>query len=362
MKLPSILDLTDEQVFVVDLPVNGRFLISGPAGSGKTIMAIYRLWSLSMHGRKPVLMTYSRPLKGFSSLAAHRLELESSVKTFHEWFNAYWKRRFNESVPRGVDEFTFDWPEILLRLGDAEQIKIEIDDLVVDEGQDLPREFYLATQLLARNITVFADENQRITEAQSTLPEIENFLGCGTVHRPIASNIRNTVQIARLASRFVDTDLQLPKREGPVPELHWHSSAREIVDRVVKHLREHPSEEIAVTVRHQRTLKSLWLEFNKKSISSTQIYVRADRRPRDIDFSKRGVKLLTFNAMKGLEFDAVFAGELESFPNDPSDHGARMQLYVLATRARKRLHFFYRGATEPDLLSQIPNDVLKRSL
>ncbi|GAA4598089.1 hypothetical protein GCM10023194_74710 [Planotetraspora phitsanulokensis] len=361
MRLPSILDLSEEQEFVTNLPAVGRFLISGPAGSGKTIMALYRTWSLVMQGRRPVLMTYSRPLKGYCAQAARRLGLESTVMTFHEWFSNYWKRRFNQNPPVQDDRYSFNWNAILLRLGQADRTEIEIEDLVVDEGQDLPREFYLVSTLIAENVTVFADENQRITDTQSTLEEIRSFLGPGTLHRAVGLNARNTVEIARFAGLFADEALPVPTRRGQPPELHWYSRMREVIDRIVRYTKENPGHEVAITAQHQQTILSLWTELDRQRVSSAQIYVRRGTIRRDIDFGKRGTKILTARSMKGLEFDAVFVTDLETYSTDATDHATRMQMYVLATRARERLHLMYRGSAEPPIVAQIPDNVLLRS-
>ncbi|MEU3169395.1 ATP-binding domain-containing protein [Streptosporangium sp. NPDC006930] len=347
---------------MIDLPAVGRFLISGPAGSGKTIMALYRVWTLVMQGRKPVLMTYSRPLKNYCLIAASRLELDSTVMTFHEWFSGYWKKRFNQRPPRGIEEFTFDWSAILLELGRAGHPEVEIEDLVIDEGQDLPHEFYLVSTILAENVTVFADENQRISDSQSTLKEIKSFLGDGTVHHSVSSNSRNTMEIARLAEIFVDENLSLPTRRGKHPELHWYSTTKEIIDRIVKYIKENPGYEVAVTAQHQQTIKGLWMELDRRKVSSAQIYVRNGSAPAKIDFAKRGIKILTSKSMKGLEFDAVFVTDIETYSTDAADHAARMQMYVLTTRAREELHLFYRGSAEPSIVSRIPHTTLRRTL
>lgn len=168
--------------------------------------------------------------------------------------------------------------------------------------------------------------------------------------------------MAKFAGLFADESLPLPTRHGKRPELHWCSTTREIIDRIVRYIKDNPGHEVAVTAQHQRTITGLWLELDRRKVSSAQIYVRRGNAPAKIDFAKRGIKILTAKSMKGLEFDAVIVADLETYPTDATDHAARMQMYVLATRAREELHLLYRGSTEPPIVSQVPHATLRRSL
>jgi hypothetical protein len=362
MNLPSILALTDEQTFIVEMPIKGRFLITGPAGSGKSIMALYRAWMLSMEGRSTVLMTYSQPLKQYFSRAAASLELSASVKTFHEWFNDYWMRRFKQKPPAGNERFAFDWPNILQALESAGHTDFEIQDLVVDEGQDLPWHFYLVARLLAENITIFADENQRITSSQSTLAEIRTALGAGVECRSVTSNMRNTYEIGVLANRFTDTPVTVSSQHGPIPALTWYENLRSVADHVAAYVIANPGLDVGVALQRGGQLKGLWHELSRRRVQSAQIYQRTGqgRIPGKIDFAKRGPKLLVATSMKGLEFDTLFVPDMESYSEDVSDHAARMLVYVLSTRARRELYMGYRARHEPPLLAAVPDNILKR--
>ena len=48
--------------------------------------------------------------------------------------------------------------------------------LLVDEAQDLPKQFLLMAREMAAQLTVFADENQRINVVNSELSEIRRAI------------------------------------------------------------------------------------------------------------------------------------------------------------------------------------------
>ena len=75
-------------------------------------------------------------------------------------------------------------------------------------------------EYLSKNITVFADENQRLMEHNSTLADIRLYSGISGETFELRRNYRNTLEIAALARHFcVDTknlpDLPTRRREKP---------------------------------------------------------------------------------------------------------------------------------------------------
>ena len=77
--------------------------------------------------------------------------------------------------------------------------------------------------------------------------------------------------------------------------------------------------------------------------------------PGKIDFSKPGIKLLTHQSAKGLEFDTVFLPELQKWNTaDLALEKFRKQMYVLVSRARRQLFLSYTGSGDPAILGELP--------
>ncbi|MFE5401613.1 hypothetical protein ACFQ9Z_09440 [Streptomyces sp. NPDC056580] len=84
-------------------------------------------------------------------------------------------------------------------------------------------------------------------------------------------------------------------------------------------------------------------------------------RYRTLDLARPGIVLVHRASAKGLGFDTVVIPDTHTdAATDPTSSALRMTYYVLATRARRELHFAYEGGTEPPLLAQVTPGVLMR--
>ncbi|MEV5898277.1 AAA family ATPase [Nonomuraea fuscirosea] len=200
MKPLTYLELsTPLQGILIDLPFEGRHLVTGPPGSGKTLLAAHRAAMLDIADREVGLITYSNLLRQYTAILGDQVGLKGKVITFHKWFHEFWRRRFGAAPPPGERPGSFDWLTIMSSLARSpDSLGKEFESLVVDEGQDLPKEFYLLCRQLAADVTVFADEAQCIGDSQSTLLEIQRALGPARRFWKISANHRNTRQIATL--------------------------------------------------------------------------------------------------------------------------------------------------------------------
>lgn len=250
----TYLDLTQEQRSCLDdLPFDGNHLISGPPGSGKSLLAAQRAVMLALTGTPVVLLTYSNLLHQSLAGAVHALgpvDRSVRVRTVHAWLTEW----YGEKPPGGPDGW-FDWPDLYERAAATDPPPGLA--LVVDEGQDLPPEFYRLCRLLGTRTTVYADECQRLTDTNSTLAEIAERLGHCARHE-LDGNHRNTRQIASFAAHFhTGAGLPpIPERGGPPARLHRlpQRGAAELVMLLAK---QHPQHTIGVIAHSKHTQFSL---------------------------------------------------------------------------------------------------------
>jgi superfamily I DNA/RNA helicase len=377
MRTPSYEELSKEQDAICVLaPLEGATLVSGPPGTGKTVVAFYRAEVAAKKRQTPRLVMYNSVLRRFSGNASRDKEVCDGVNTFHSWLWSWWQHAFRSRVPE-VARFSPNWEKALEQVfalgGNPDQRKRAFagwGHLIIDEGQDFANGFYqLASVMLlhAANqgdksvaLTVLADENQRIkVDSNSCIAEIEKHLLIPDErHFALKRNYRNTYEIARAASHFycgLRTGIPaLPEgRHGNTPEIRRMPDLDASVDSIRRFVANQSDLEVGVFL----PTKALQIKyFNKlqhrlKDLKGVRVqrYTSGDSEhdAESLEFDRPGtVTVLCDNSCKGLEFDAVFIPEVQARRWDPAsvDH-MRMQFYVLSSRARRNLTFLYEAKT-----------------
>ncbi|SOE56749.1 hypothetical protein SAMN05446589_1087 [Streptomyces sp. OV198] len=356
----TYLDLTPEQrACLDDLPFDGNHLVSGPPGSGKSLLAAQRAVMLALTGTQVTLLTRSNLLRQSLAAVVHGLgpaDRSVRVATAHSWLTDWLGK-----APSTADG-SYDWEACYDRA--AETGPVPGLTLVVDEGQDLPPDFYRLCRLLQARTTVYADECQRLTDTNSTLAEIAQRLGRCT-HVELDGNHRNTYQIASFAAQFhTGADIpSLPLRQGPAPRVH-RLPPRGAADLLIHLSERHPRQTIGVIVNSTHAQFSLLGSLERRAPRlKPQLYTsQAPKgRFRTLDLDRPGIVLVHRASAKGLGFDTVVIPDTHTdIAVDPTSAALRMTYYVLATRARRELHLAYEGDTEPPLLAQVGRGVLLR--
>lgn len=355
LKLPSYQQLSKEQDAINNLPLNSSYMVIGPPGTGKTVMAIYRAAMFKKTGKKSHFMVYSRPLTQYLEQAMKETGVDGIATTLHSWFPRWYWQNFRQTLPQLAD-WVYDWNAIFEALSRHSSFD-RYDHIVVDEGQDFPKEFYLVIRLLTDNITVFADENQRITEQNSTLKEIALYAKARDTYK-LTRNYRNTRPIAEFAAHFyngLSTGIpELPVKAGPKPRVVRASSLEAQVEFIARYERTNSDKDIAVfvaTTQQQRTIHRLLLG---KTHNPVQMYVSKDKQLKVLNFQEQGIKVINYQSAKGLEFDTVFLPCLDTRLSAPQSELEKMRFYVLASRAREELYLLYCGSDCPPLIQTVP--------
>ncbi|QRN94559.1 AAA family ATPase [Archangium violaceum] len=160
MRLPAYQELSREQDRVNNLPLDDSYLVVGPPGTGKTVMALYRANMLDKKRVNVSLLMLSRLLSQYTDDAAESLELEAAISTFHRWFYGFYYSSYGRKYPQ-VSKFKPDWAAILKQVAKKPPSAHSLPHLIVDEGQDFAPGFFPLARHIARTVTIFADENQR---------------------------------------------------------------------------------------------------------------------------------------------------------------------------------------------------------
>ena len=206
--LPKEQELTKDQRIAIRKPANGQYLIVGSPGTGKSVVALWRLKKYADEGRIQFL-TFNHVLNHANSALAGG-SLKDQMNTAMSWlYDFHWKVVDGKSATYHEDKM----PELSDHQPDYEKVKERFKEhgadcsnlsLIVDEGQDLPQGWYEAVESLnVENFFVVADQNQQITEENSSHDELKDVLGLDSsdvIH--LNENWRNTTSIAAFANYF----------------------------------------------------------------------------------------------------------------------------------------------------------------
>ena len=375
MRLPTYEELSDEQDAVYLMaPLDGATLVSGPPGTGKTVIAFYRAEAVARKGRTPKVVMYNNVLHRYTRNASTQAAVQQGVRTWWSWYGHWWTNVFGGRSPE-IKPWHPDWQRVLERVftlaadpAALQRASNHWGHLIVDEGQDFGKGFYQTAAVLlhlgqsggthSHALTVLADENQRLqADLNSCLDDIRGALSLDERrHYKLTRNYRNTLQVARVAASFycgLPTGVpELPEgRRGPLPRLHGRSGLDDAVEFMVRFVENHRDLEVAVFLPNG----ALQVKYYNKLAYRlglaapgvvVQMYRSSDRGGADkLRFDAPGtVTVLCDQSAKGLEFDAVFIPDLESRRWDPAAiDQMRMQFYVLCSRARTHLHFLHSG-------------------
>jgi superfamily I DNA/RNA helicase len=351
LRLPAFEDLSKEQDVIYNLELDGNYIVSGPPGTGKSVMALYRAQALTIDDRQPAVLMYNNVLQQYTAQAARSINVSGYITTFHKWLSSFWRTHYGSTPPTlESSSYDHDWGEIAQIFLSRPPSDSKLNDLLVDEGQDLALGFFRMARFLAKNITVFADENQQIKDHNTTLTEIEKAIGARE-HLVLDRNYRNSREIAELAKHYYcGTPTGIPKapsRKGAKPILQNFANLNELVEFVVAYVSGRtnlsigiacPSAKLQTKLMNRLELRDLGVPIQMYSSKS------ADPRHKSLDFVRAGITLVHYQSLKGLEFDTLFVPGLEQSTQDHTSAATRMLFYVVMSRARDELYISWTGS------------------
>lgn len=363
-KLPAYQELSKEQDGVFRLPLSGTHLVVGPPGTGKTVIAVYRAELYKKGGQATRFLMFNNTLNQYLSYAVELRNLGDVTSTFHKWFWEWYKHTYKTDPPQ-IDDFIFDWQKIHENIASKGLNGFEkFSHLVIDEGQDFPIGMYQVLPLFVDNLTIFADENQRIFEHNTTVKEIQRTLGLKKIHN-LTRNYRNTRQIAEFASHFyagLDSGIpDLPDRQGSLPRLNvglpWDNQMR----LMSTYAKNNAAKQIGIFAGTKNQVYAIYKSLGSELQGTVplQMYVSGDRYNSSIDFSKPGIKIMCYNSAKGLEFDTVFLPLLHERRTDANIDNENMRFFVLTSRARDELIMMSEKDRPPVFMRHVPDSLYR---
>ncbi len=319
----ALVELTKEQAALLNrCGRDRRMVVTGCAGSGKTMIAIERARQLAQAGRSVLFVCFNK------ALCRHLQETSKAEGldffTFHGLCTRLARKAEIDLPSYDGDPPPEFFSEVLpyALIEAVEKLGGLYDDILVDEAQDLHNDWLSALTCTLRDaaagsLWLFMDDNQRVYDAQLEVPP---------EFRPwdLNVNCRNTQAIHNEVMKLYQGEV-VPQVTGPpgrAPVLHLAGDQSDAVAGVLEHLcgqEDIRPQDVVVLSGHGR--------------EHSEVYGREAGRWRYTD--KRGQKgnkvyFSSIRGFKGLESPVVVLCELDNLDAESRDH----QIYVGMSRAR----------------------------
>jgi hypothetical protein len=367
-ELPGIQDLSKEQEAARALPKRGQHLVIGGPGTGKSVLALLRARRHATAGEPHVFLVFNKLLHEASR---HLGGKNISCHQWMTWFFKLFREITKGAVPRlseapGSSWRDIDWENVIHILEQQPEASLSSrpEYLIIDEGQDMPPEFYhVLASLGFENFFVVADQNQQIVSGKnSSRRDIELGLAIASDQViELNKNYRNTAAVARLAGAFYTGDIASPFVVPPVvttplvtPHLETGKKANVpvlftykknqfelMIERILKMADRDPSKLIGVIAPDNQVrdlfFQALECETQKIKLDNGNPRIRTYHRAHQkrVNFHEGGIMVINAQACKGLEFDHVFMADIDAYYCQPQSQDALKRLfYVMVARAR----------------------------
>lgn len=328
----KIVELTRDQAFIRSYVLHRRrAAVTGPPGSGKTILAMEIARHLAEGGARTLLTCFNKRLAEYLATCVPDLP-NLTVANFHSLCTDLAREAGLDPDPHTDGTPERDWfeqrlPELLEEA--ARLVGPRFDAIVVDEAQDFRPWWWPA--LLSLHVDpddgtlyVFADDSQNLYGG-GELPVAEE-----DVLPPLEHNLRNTEAIHEFVSVFFDaagsgSAKGPPGRAVEVLDYDGEDALIRLVDVVLANLLEQEGlapEDVVVLTPPGKDKSRLWAR--REELTHARLSDRVE--PGTVLWS-------TVHAFKGLERPAVILAEI----GDRHEEEIEMYLRVGATRARNQL-------------------------
>jgi hypothetical protein len=340
--------LTEEQFQVLYqlAPNMSRLLVTGCAGSGKTILAAETARRMVLREHKQVLwVCYNRNLATWIRTSTFFVDNGTMMAVNYHKLCADIAAEAGIALPdvsgtnreENAEYFAQTLPNALLEA--ATKIGTQFDAIIVDEGQDFLENWWTSLMLLLKEngrFHVYYDDYQRLWGSPRNIPvEVAGAI------EPIVLkvNVRNTKPIHNLAMQFhpskgkgykAHVTSGVEPQFVPIPEGQNESqTVRTIIEFLTTSEEILPNQIAVLTPLSVVEGNSLWKP-GKTLLGKYRLVHNLQTAPHEIFCSSIG-------AAKGLEFPVVILTELYSPYISEEISDLKAHLYVGISRARSHL-------------------------
>lgn len=338
-------ELDDDQLKVLMATNDKSCVVSGCAGSGKSVLALIKAQRIQKEkGNNYQIIVYTKALCNYMNAGRDTLGLEKDFYYHWQWQN----------------------------MG-----RPKADYVIVDEIQDFTREeiqeFINATN---KNFFFFGDTAQSIyngLDGKVTMPvnSINRMFPEGKEPKnfPLYRNYRLPLPVARIA-QYVGIGLDpfdektYKSRENAIPRFIQKSSFDEQIRAIARIINSGTVEDVGILLPHNNEVRIASTLLNKYGINHEAKYKDEEdwhNGVNNLDFNTSNPKVMTYHSAKGLQFGTVFLPGVSPLSGDSQKSISEQKaLYVAMTRTYRNLYILYSGIL-PTPLNQVPSNLYATS-
>lgn len=317
-------ELDDEQIKILKATLDKSCIVSGCAGSGKSVLALIMAKRIQTERSADYqIIVFTKALSRYMNAGRMALGLKKDFTYHYDWTHHRNKPHSKYVIVDEIQDFTKDeicdfinatqgyfyfFGDTAQSIYDGLKNTLPVDNIRLD----IPE---------ARNAKSFPlYRNHRLPKP---VARVVQFVGVGL--DPYDEDIYKSLETA--IPRFVKYD----DEDGQIEAIH-----RVIKDREL--------EDVAILLPRNEDVKRV---YNKLTSLGGNCEVKfggkAGPGKVDLDFSTTNPKVMTYHSAKGLQFEAVFLPFVEKYPaaDTTSD---RKALYVAMTRTYRYLYVLYSGS------------------
>ena len=371
----EIKSYTEEQFTVLDaLRDNPRVLVSGPAGTGKTLIALEAAKRFSNEGKQTLLCCYNAQLAQWMQNQSEET-VNLDISTLHHSMMTFSK------APIDGDANDY-WGEILPEAATLGALDLEsppYDVIIMDEAQDLIADNYLGfidailkNGLQEGDCWIFADpEHQNLYNANTDFKATLNEHGSFTSYS-LSVNCRNTKNIVNCVEAI--TELKSPYKyikrlDNPYePQILYYENSEDQQSQLIDLLHklqndQFPHGQTVILSNKGQGCANLLINnpespMVKELDNNLSMFNQLEKIPNKDSGNISGITSseapyawsTTIRKFKGLESPSIIITDIDSFSVQQQE-----LLYVGMTRATDHLFLLANKAIEKDLRHRIAN-------
>lgn len=334
-------ELDDYQVRVINKKSDKSFIVKGCAGSGKSILALWKAKQIEDEGKGSYLyIVFTKALMQYMADGIREVGINSSnVINFDACF--YWSRESGRFTRGNWKKGVYDY-------------------IIVDEAQDFSEDDIQLLRSKARKaLLIYGDSAQQVykfsvDKSTVSMEDIQYFTKFPV--EQLVFNHRLPKRIARVAQYLNSESDELEERcteEGTEkPKILRYNSIEEQYDAIINLIQNRNMEDVGILFRNNTAVKNAYEYFKNKGLNVEAKYGSF----MDLDFTSDNPKMMTYHSSKGLQFEHVFIPECNVEGADE-----RNPLYVAITRTYRSLYILHSGNLS-SLFDDVPTSLYDTSI